>query len=109
MATRRWWTSVAPTTLPAPGRNCNTSSGTPASQRISHINLAITRVCVDGLTIAVLPVANAAVVMPAQIASGKFQGLITATTPRGSYQRWFNSPTNCPSRCGRKSPTALRA
>ena len=57
--------------------------GTPACQRISQSSRAMPRVCDDGLTTAVLPVTNAAVVMPAQMAKGKFQGLMIAATPRG--------------------------
>jgi hypothetical protein len=30
--------------------------------------------------------------MPVRIASGKFHGAITATTPRGSYESMFVSP-----------------
>ena len=41
------------------------------------------RVCDEGLTTAALPVTSAAVVMPAQMAKGKFQGLMIAATPRG--------------------------
>ena len=52
---------------------------------------------------------HAAVVMPQQIDRGKFQGLMMAATPRGSYHCSFSSPTNWPSRCGRNKPTAERA
>ena len=40
-------------------------------------------VCSAGLMTQVFPQTRAAAVMPAQIASGKFQGLITTATPRG--------------------------
>ena len=82
-ATRGSPTSISPTSPPAPGRYCKTSPGTPACQRISQSSRAMPRVCDDGLTTAVLPVTNAAVVMPAQMAKGKFQGLMIAATPRG--------------------------
>ena len=39
--------------------------------------------CSAGLSTTALPVASAAAVIPHGIASGKFQGAITATTPRG--------------------------
>ena len=44
---------------------------------------AMPGVCSAGFTTAVLPVTSAAAVMPVQIASGKFHGLMTAATPRG--------------------------
>ena len=48
--------------------------------------------CSAGFITTVLPVASAAVVMPVNIASGKFQGAITAVTPRGTYSKRFSSP-----------------
>ena len=39
--------------------------------------------CSAGFSTAALPAASAAAVMPHGIASGKFQGAITAATPRG--------------------------
>ena len=83
--TRGSRTSTSPTVRPAPGRKCSTSRGTPASQRISHIALAMPRVCVEGFTTAVLPTESAAVVMPQQMARGKFHGLMIEATPRGWY------------------------
>jgi hypothetical protein len=47
------------------------------------MTLAMPGVCSAGLTMTVLPVTSAATVMPQQIASGKFQGLMTTATPRG--------------------------
>ena len=47
------------------------------------MTLAMPGVCSAGFTTTVLPVTSAAVVMPVQIASGKFHGLITTATPRG--------------------------
>ena len=40
--------------------------------------------CSAGLSTTALPVASAAAVIPHGIASGKFQGEITAATPRGT-------------------------
>ena len=82
-ATRGSRTSTSPITRPEPGRKRSTSAGTPACQKISHIARATPRVCVEGLTMAVLPTASDAVVMPQQIESGKFHGLMIAVTPRG--------------------------
>ena len=44
---------------------------------------ATTDDCSAGFMTTELPVANAATVMPVRIASGKFQGAMTTTTPRG--------------------------
>jgi len=41
----------------------------------------------EGLSTTVFPVTIAAAVMPAMMASGKFQGGITAPTPSGMYSR----------------------
>ena len=41
-------------------------------------------VCSAGLRITALPVASPAAIIPSGIATGKFQGEITATTPRGA-------------------------
>ena len=46
----------------------------------------MTEDCSAGLMITVLPVTRAAAVMPVRMASGKFQGAITAATPRGRYE-----------------------
>ena len=40
--------------------------------------------CSAGFSTTALPAASAAAVMPQGIASGKFQGAITAATPRGT-------------------------
>ena len=48
--------------------------------------------CSAGFITTVLPVASAAEVMPAKIASGKFHGAITAATPRGKKSERFSSP-----------------
>ena len=46
----------------------------------------------EGFNTTVLPVTTAAIVMPAMIASGKFQGGMIAPTPSGMYSNWFLSP-----------------
>ncbi len=76
-------TRAAPTVSPTPGRKCSTSFGTPASHSREQSTCAMPGVCSAGLTMTVLPVTRAATVMPQQIASGKFQGLMTTATPRG--------------------------
>ncbi len=71
---------------------------------------AMPRVCSAGLTMTVLPVTRAAVVMPVQIASGKFQGLMTTATPRGSCQQFVelaDEPAQAPrARTGRRPARA---
>ena len=48
--------------------------------------------CSAGLRITVLPATRAALAIPAVIASGKFHGAITATTPSGWYRSSLVSP-----------------
>ena len=71
--------------------------------------LAMPGVCSAGLTTQVFPHTSAATVIPVQIASGKFQGLITAATPRGWWRTSSSSPMKAPSRRGSKSAIASRA
>ena len=54
--------------------------------------VAIPAASEEGLSTTVLPVTMAAVVMPQRIASGKFQGGMTAQTPRGMKTSSFFSP-----------------
>ena len=56
---------------------------------------AIAGESLDGLSTTVLPVTIAAVVMPTQIASGKFHGGMTAPTPSGTYTMVSRSPGSC--------------
>ena len=44
----------------------------------------VTGASVEGLNTTVLPATSAAETMPMAIASGKFQGAMTAATPRGA-------------------------
>ena len=61
------------------------SGGTPASRSASTTSSARSPgVCSAGLSSTALPVARPAATMPSGIATGKFQGEITATTPRGA-------------------------
>ncbi len=61
---------------------------------------AMPGVSLAGLRTTVLPVTIAAVVMPTQIASGKFHGGITAPTPSGRYTMVSFSPGIWWSFCG---------
>ena len=80
VATRGPPTSAAPTS-PSPGSSASAPGGTPPAQRL-HERSAQPGVCSAGLRTTVLPVTSAAAVMPEGMASGKFQGEMTAVTPR---------------------------
>ena len=81
-ATSGWRTRCAPTS-PIPGRKASAPGGTPASSRISTSRKAIPGVCSAGLKTTQFPATRDALTMPAGMASGKFQGAMTAPTPRG--------------------------
>ena len=74
-------TSAAPIVSPSPGSNWSAPAGTPASCRILTAAAATRGVCSAGLASTVLPAASAAAICPVKMASGKFQGLMQATTP----------------------------
>src|SRR6266536_4203758 len=85
-AIKRMWglsTSASPTTDPDPVRKLTTPAGNPTSSRIRTNCAAIAGDVLAGLRITVLPATKAALVIPAMIAHGKFQGGITAPTPSG--------------------------
>ena len=84
IATSGLSTSVRPTVSPSPGRQISASGGTPASCSSAVSRSAISGVCSAGLSTTALPQASAAAVMPPGIASEKFHGGITATTPRAA-------------------------
>src|ERR671933_430531 len=47
----------------------------------------------EGFKTTVFPVTKEAAVIPAMMASGKFQGGMTTPTPSGMYSRRFSSPS----------------
>ena len=57
-------------------------------------------VCSAGLHTTALPAASAAVIWPVKMASGKFQGLMQANTPRPWRRRRFSSPVGPGRRIG---------
>ena len=81
VVTAGWRTSAAPTS-PSPGRRCSTSGGTPPRSGPRR-RPARLRATARRLQTTALPLASAPAAMPVGIASGKFQGEITAHTPRG--------------------------
>ena len=82
VCTRGSRTSAAPTS-PSPGSSASASAGTPASRSARTSTKAQPGACSAGLSTTALPVASPAATIPQGIATGKFQGEITATTPRG--------------------------
>ena len=78
-----WRTSAAPAS-PSPGSSASASGGTPASRSARTTMSPQPGACSAGLSTTALPVARPAAVMPMGIAIGKFQGEMTATTPRGA-------------------------
>eukprot|EP01139_Manchomonas_bermudensis_P024366 Amastigsp_a842540_113.p4 type:complete len:153 gc:universal Amastigsp_a842540_113:990-532(-) len=62
-----------------------TPAGTPASAQISAKRSAERRVFDAGLMTTVLPIARAGATFQPRIMSGKFQGMMPATTPTGSH------------------------
>ena len=76
-------TSAAPAS-PSPGSSEIAAGGTPPARSAWTSRSAHPGDCSAGLSTTALPVASAAEVIPHAIASGKFHGAITATTPRGA-------------------------
>ena len=91
-------TSAAPAS-PSPGSSEIADAGTPPARSAWTSIRAQPGDCSAGLSTTALPVASAAAVIPHGIATGKFQGAITATTPRGPYVISFRSPGTC-NKCG---------
>ena len=76
------------------------TGGKPISSSKSTNHAAITAASLDGLSTTVFPETIAAAVMPIMMAPAKFQGGITAPTPRGMYTSSFCSPASGTTGCG---------
>ena len=87
-------TRALPTVEPPPGTKFRTPSGSPASSQACTNISAMPTASEEGFKTTVFPVTSAAVVIPVRIASGKFQGGITAQTPSGMNSSWLRSPGN---------------
>ncbi len=85
-------TSRAPTNSPGPGSSWITPGGAPAATSASTRQAAMVGVCSAGFKITVLPATRAATVIPVGMASGKFQGEMTAATPFPRYRNELASP-----------------
>src|SRR5919204_6344602 len=93
--TKRIWgcaTRYSPTSPPGPGTKLTTPGGRPASCSAWTKSAPITGVRLDGLSRTVLPATIAAAVMPARMASGKFQGGTIRPTPSGREKRALSEP-----------------
>ena len=77
-------TSRAPAVEPGPTSTFTTPSGIPASTAIRSNSIAVSGVSSAGLSTTVLPAASAGASFHDAIVSGKFHGVISATTPSGS-------------------------
>ena len=96
VCTRGSRTSAAPT-LPSPGSRERAAGGTPASRSARTRTSAQPGACSAGLSTTALPVASPAAAIPHGIATGKFHGEITATTPRAAQRSSLRSPGGCSS------------
>src|SRR5690606_41922205 len=76
----RYWPALSG---PKPWTTLNTPSGPPASRITSPSSAVVDGVVSDGLTTTVLPKASAGATFQVISSSGRFQGQITAITPRG--------------------------
>ena len=74
------------------GEQRERAGGTPASRSAATSSSAQAGDCSAGLSTTALPVARPAEIIPSGIASGKFHGEITATTPRGDERISLRSP-----------------
>ncbi len=79
-----WATKSSPISDPAPTTTDSTPSGSPASSKIrARISPPVTGVSDAGLMTTALPRARAGATDRCDRCSGKFQGLMTPTTPTG--------------------------
>ena len=76
-------TRVFPTDAPGPVTRLRTPGGSPASSKTSTSFTAVMGVEDAGLNTTVLPHIRAGAIFHAGIASGKFHGVMMATTPSG--------------------------
>ena len=79
-----WATMGSPTWAPLPNTRLRTPAGSPAASKIFAKCQAISGVSPAGLNTAVLPATSAGISFQDGIANGKFQGVMTPTTPIGA-------------------------
>ena len=79
-----WLASMGPIWLPEPVTHCRTPSGKPASFE-SAVSFKRPRgLSIEGLTITALPIMRAGPTFKPKRSKGKLNGIIAASTPRGS-------------------------
>ena len=76
--------NAAPVSAPNPVTTLTTPSGKPASLTKCISSTIVALACSEGLSTTVLPAANAGASFTAVKYMGEFQGIIAATTPKGS-------------------------
>ena len=81
-ATRSSATTIAPAATPC--TTLSTPGGRPASANAAASRSPISGVIGDGLNTTVFPAASAGPILRLAMFSGKFQGVMTPTTPTGS-------------------------
>ena len=92
-ATSGFSISRCPTTEPFPTTTFRTPSGIPDSSASSPSRIVESGVSSAGLITTVLPQASAGPIFHDAMLSGKFQGVISPTTPRGSRNVMSTPPT----------------
>src|SRR5512143_1698057 len=85
--------SHSPTVPPDPTTTLKTQAGTPASSRISASAIAVSGVVDAGFRTSVFPTASAGPTLWATRFSGKLNGVIAETTPRGTRSQYPTRPS----------------
>ena len=81
-----------PASAPVPTITFSTPSGSPASSASSPSRNAVSGVISAGFSTAVLPAASAGPIFHDAISTGKFHGVISPTTPSGSWNVMSTPP-----------------
>src|SRR5439155_26310186 len=84
-----------PTTVPDPSTTLKTPAGRRAAAAVSPSSVAMWDDASAGLSTTVLPNARAGAAFQSGIASGKFHGVMSATTPTGSRSVNWSAPATC--------------
>src|SRR5687768_4364003 len=81
--TAGWLMISSPASEPEPSTRFKTPGGIPASSKISVMRTAVAGVIDAGLNTTEFPATSAGAIFQIGIATGKFHGVTTATTPIG--------------------------
>ncbi len=90
--TRASWINASPATLPDPVIRFTTPGGRPALSSRCIRYTADQGVSMAGLNTTVFPQARAGAIFRTGVTTGKFHGLMVATTPSGSATVWQDRP-----------------